>query len=94
MIITISHLAASIPTPPSNPPDTDPYEAALLAASECLLELELILGKVRDERVLEAHLEQAMGSLRFALVQMRLVRATDRGGLSYGFVLGQRLEPE
>jgi hypothetical protein len=78
----------------SGPSEAGPYEAALAAGAECLLELELIQGKTRGDAVLQQHLKQVTGSLRFALAQMRLARERDRRGLGYGFVIGDSVEPE
>lgn len=76
------------------PSEADPYDAAIAAGAECLLELELIQGKTRGDAVLQQHLKQVMASLRFALAQMRLAREGDRRGLGYGFVIGENAEPE
>lgn len=88
-------MADALQIGPSGPHDpADPYEAALQAGSQCLVELELISGKTRADPVLQQHLKQAMASLRFALGQMRVAREDDRRGLGYGFVLGEKPEPE
>lgn len=92
--LSICALAEAVRIGPSGPHDPDPYEAALQAGSECLLELELIKRNTRGDLVLQQHLKQATASLRFALTQMRLARETDRRGIGYGFVMGETSEPE
>jgi hypothetical protein len=68
-------------------PADDPLEAALEAACESLIELQLIYAAARYDLSLSGHTSRAIGSLRTVLAQLRTARRADASPVAYGFVV-------
>jgi hypothetical protein len=78
------------PHGPTDPPDRtsgDPLEAALLAGSEALLELQMMQMMARDDPDREAHAQRVFALVRLMLTQLRTMPAERRSALSHGFVM-------